>query len=88
MFKTIGWATDGSPSARNAFPTARNLARATDARLVVLHVQELGITRAGFLVDANDHLLIALGRTVEQLCNEGIDAELATGKAPAGGRTA
>ncbi len=35
MFKAIAWATDGSPSVRNAFATAKNLARVTDARLVV-----------------------------------------------------
>jgi hypothetical protein len=48
-------------------------------------VQELGITRAGILVDTNDHVLVGLERTVEQLRAEGIDAELLTGKAPAGG---
>jgi nucleotide-binding universal stress UspA family protein len=83
MVKTIAWATDGSPSARNAFATAKNLARAIDAQLVVLHVQELVVTHAGFLVDADDHLLDGLGRTVEQLRGEGVDAELATAKAPA-----
>lgn len=83
--QTIAWATDGSPSARNALTTAKHLAHTTGARLLVLHVQELGITRAGFLIDRNDHVLVALRRIVEQLREEGTDAELATGAAPAGG---
>jgi nucleotide-binding universal stress UspA family protein len=83
--KTIAWATDGSPSARNALTTAKHLARIAGARLLVLHAQELGITRAGFLVDRNDHMLVALRRMVEQLRGEGIDAVLARGETSAGG---
>ncbi|MGD9528760.1 MAG: universal stress protein [Dehalococcoidia bacterium] len=45
--KTIAWATDGSPAARNALTTAKHLAHLAGARLLVLHVQELGITRTG-----------------------------------------
>src|SRR5690349_23490233 len=82
--KTIAWAADGSPSARNALATAKQLARATGARLVVLHVQEVGITRAGFLTDRNDHVLVALDRLVEQMRAERIDAELVTGRTPVG----
>ena len=44
--KTIAWATDGSPAARNALTTAKHLAHLAGARLLVLHVQESGITRA------------------------------------------
>lgn len=85
MFTTIAWATDCSPAARNALTAAKHLAHATGARLLVLHVQELGITRAGILVDTNDQVLVSLERTVEKLREEGIEAELLTGKAPAGG---
>jgi hypothetical protein len=42
----------------------------------VLHAQELGITRAGFLVDRNDHVVAAVHRLVEQLREKGIDAVL------------
>ena len=83
--KTIAWATDGSPSAHNALTTAKHLAHLTGARLLVVHVQELWISRAGFLVDRNDRLVAALHQLVEQLRGEGIDAMLATGEAPAGG---
>jgi len=76
MIKTIAWATDGSPAARQAFTVAKDLALAHDSRLVILHVQETGITRAGFLADVNDHIPVALERVVTQLSNEGIDAEL------------
>jgi nucleotide-binding universal stress UspA family protein len=84
MIKSVAWATDGSPSARRALSVAKDLARAHDARLVVLHVQEMGITRAGFLADVNDQVLVALERLVEQPREEGFDAELSTGKAPDG----
>lgn len=47
--KSIAWATDGSPSARQAFTVAKELARAHESRLLILHVQETGITRAGLL---------------------------------------
>jgi nucleotide-binding universal stress UspA family protein len=85
VFTTIAWAADGSPSSRNALTAAKQLVQATGARMLVLHVQELGITRAGLLVDTNDHVLVSLRDTVVQLRKEGIEAELTTGKAPAGG---
>jgi nucleotide-binding universal stress UspA family protein len=80
MIKTITWATDGFPSARQAFTVAKDLALAHDARLLILHVQETGITRAGFLADANDHIPVALERVVTQRSNEAIDAELVVGE--------
>ena len=52
MIKVIAWATDGSPSARRALSVAKDLARAHDARLLVLHVQGTGLTRKGFFNDA------------------------------------
>lgn len=85
MFTTIAWAADGSPSSRNALTAAKHLVRAAGAKLLVLHVQELAITRVGLLVDSDDDVLLALEHTVKRLRVEGIDAELATGKAPAGG---
>jgi nucleotide-binding universal stress UspA family protein len=81
MIKSIAWAADGSPTARHAFIVAKDLARAHAARLLVLHVQEAGITRAGLLADENDHIPVALDRVVTQLRDEGIDAELVIGKA-------
>lgn len=84
MFTTIAWAADGSYPANNALIATKHLARATGARMLVLHVQELGITRHGLLVDSNDHLLVGLGHIVEQLREEGIAAELVTGRTAAG----
>jgi len=84
MIKSIAWATDGSPSARQAFTVAKELARAHESRLLILHVQETGITCAGLLADRNDHIPGSLERVVEQLRAEGIDAELAVGEAPDG----
>lgn len=59
--------------------------RATGARLAVLHVQEVGITRLGSLGLGSTDAPAALRRSVEQLRDEGVDVELVTGKAPAGG---
>jgi nucleotide-binding universal stress UspA family protein len=84
MLKSIAWATDGSPSARQAFTVAKELARVHESRLLILHVQETGITRARLLADANDHIPVSLERVVEQLRAEGIDAELAVGEASDG----
>jgi nucleotide-binding universal stress UspA family protein len=81
MIKRIAWATDGSPTALHAFTVAKDLARAHAARLLVLHVQETGITRAGLLADENDHIPLALERVVTELRDEGIDTELVVGKA-------
>jgi hypothetical protein len=81
MIKAIAWATDGSLSARQAFTVAKELARAHESRLLILHIQETGITRAGLLADVNDHIPVNLERVAEQLRTEGIDAELAVGEA-------
>ena len=45
MIKSIAWATDGSPSARRAFTVAKELARAHESRLLILHVQETRIVQ-------------------------------------------
>jgi nucleotide-binding universal stress UspA family protein len=84
MIKVIAWATDGSPSARRALSVAKDLARAHDARLLVLHVQGTGLTRAGFFNDVNPRVVAALDRVAGQLREEGFQAELVTGKAPDG----
>ncbi len=80
MIKVIAWATDGSPSARRALSVAKDLARAHDARLLVLHVQGTGLTRKGFFNDANPRLVAALDRVAGQLREEGFQAELVVGK--------
>ena len=80
MIKVIAWATDGSPSVRRALSVAKDLARAHDARLLVLHVQGTGLTRKGFFNDANPRVVAALDRVAGQLREEGFQAELVVGK--------
>jgi nucleotide-binding universal stress UspA family protein len=85
MIKSVAWATDDSPPARHALTLAKDLARAHGAALLVLHVQEMWITRGGLLADSNDQIHVAaLKRLVTQLREEGFDAELATGRATDG----
>src|SRR5438067_7822331 len=47
MFKTILWATDGSETAALALPYALGLAERDNAKLVVAHVREIFVGRAG-----------------------------------------
>ena len=47
MFKTILWATDGSETAAKALRHALGLAEPDNAKLVVAHVREIFVGRAG-----------------------------------------
>jgi nucleotide-binding universal stress UspA family protein len=84
MFKTIAWATDGSPSALNALACAKELARETGAKLLIVHVEESLIGRTGILTDSHEAVLKALHRLADELQDEGIDAVVASGWGPAG----
>jgi nucleotide-binding universal stress UspA family protein len=85
MFKTIAWATDGSPSALQALTVAKGLAQDTGAKLVIINVQESVIGRTGILVDSNAATLAALHRRAEELQDENIDAAVLSSTASAGG---
>jgi nucleotide-binding universal stress UspA family protein len=85
VFTTIVWATDGSPSAENALPLAKGLARASGARLVVAHVEEVVIDRAGAPISADgEGLETVLRRDSAALEREGIRVEFRSTQAPAG----
>lgn len=77
MFKTIIWATDGSANAERALPTALDLARESDAKLLVVHADERLGGRAGGvpLLADEDELQVALRSKVHDLVDAGIDAE-------------
>jgi nucleotide-binding universal stress UspA family protein len=47
MFNTIAWATDGSEAADSALPAVRHLAKQGNAKVVVIHVAEVALSRAG-----------------------------------------
>jgi nucleotide-binding universal stress UspA family protein len=74
MFTTIAWATDGSASASDALPVAEGLTRATGGKLVIIHVQEVTISRSGFLAENSTAVLDSLHRTVRRFRDEGVDA--------------
>lgn len=85
MFRTIVWATDGSPSAEKALPVAKGLAQATDAELVLAHVEEVVIGRAGAPIGPEGEALgPVLHQHIEQLQRDGIKAEFRSRQAPAG----
>ena len=74
MFTTIAWATDGSASASDALPIAEGLTRATGGKLVIIHVQEITISRSGFLAEDNRAVLASLHRTARRLQDDGVPA--------------
>jgi nucleotide-binding universal stress UspA family protein len=76
MFKTIVWATDGSPTAALALPYALGLAAPDEAKLVVVHAREIIVGRGGgFPVLADESELRAkIHQQVEDLQHDGVDA--------------
>jgi nucleotide-binding universal stress UspA family protein len=84
VFKTIVWATDCSPSARNALSVAKGLARDLDAKLVIIYVQELPLAGLSMFIDSDEAALAALHRTVEQIRDEGIEVSLMSARATIG----
>ena len=76
MFKTIIWATDGSETADRALPYARGLAEGKDKALVVVHVKELLVGRAGgYPVHPDEDELVAkIEAQVEEIRKSGVAA--------------
>jgi nucleotide-binding universal stress UspA family protein len=86
MFDVIVYATDGSSAASSALPLARGLAKTSGAKLIVAHVDELVHARGGLHTHPDEEqLLDAIRRTVAELREEGIDAELQIATASTGG---
>ncbi len=77
IFKVIIWATDGSSGAEQALPFVKGLAQAHGARLIVVHVNEMAVSRAaGPVIFNEDEVQAALRKLVEDLKQEGLDATL------------
>ena len=77
MFDTVVWATDGSEAADRALPFARRMV-APSGKLVVVHVRELLVGRAGgqpVYADADDIEARIRGQ-VEELRHEGLEVTL------------
>jgi nucleotide-binding universal stress UspA family protein len=72
VFTAIAWATDGSASASGALPVAEALARTTGARLAILYVREVTISRSGFLTEDDEAVLAALHHTARRLRSTGL----------------
>jgi nucleotide-binding universal stress UspA family protein len=76
MFKTVLWATDGSPTAALALPYALDLAEHDKAKLVVAHVREIFVGRGGgspVLADESE-LREHIAEQVEGIRADGLDA--------------
>jgi nucleotide-binding universal stress UspA family protein len=81
VFTTIAWATDGSASASDALGIAEGLTRAVGGKLVIIHVQEVTISRAGFLAEDNSAVLASLHRTARRLQDDGVPATVLSSRA-------
>jgi nucleotide-binding universal stress UspA family protein len=76
MFKTVIWATDGSEAADLALPYVKSLATETGAAIVVVHVEETFVGRAGgypLRADAGD-IVAKIESQVEELSGAGVNA--------------
>lgn len=78
MFKTIIWATDGSDSADRALPTALDLIAESNAKLLVVHADEVLGGRAGGvpLIADEEDVQTELASKVKELVESGVDATL------------
>jgi nucleotide-binding universal stress UspA family protein len=87
MPKVIIWATDGSRAADQALSYAKDLARAGDARIVVVHVDEFGIGRTGaYSIYVNEpEIQAAIRKQVWDLKGEGRHASLKVSRVWVGG---
>lgn len=76
MFKTIIWASDGSESADRALPTALDLVAEGNAKLVVVHADELLDGRGGRMPSLADEPEVQskLASKVNELIESGVDA--------------
>jgi nucleotide-binding universal stress UspA family protein len=85
MFKTIVWATDGSPASERALPYARTLA--AEGALVVVHCKEiLGGRAAGYPVLADeDEVQAKVLAQVDDLRSEGVDVSIRIASSMSGG---
>ena len=78
MVKNIIWATDGSPTAESEYPVVVDIVESSGGKLIVAHAGEMvGAAEAGIFVDSTEVLQAKLERTVEELKDAGLDAELA-----------
>ena len=88
MPKVIIWATDGSRAADEALSYAKDLTRAGDDRIVVVHVDEFGI-RTGASIYVNEpEIQAAIRKQVWDLKGEGHYASLKVSRVWVGGAAA
>ncbi len=88
MFKTILWASDGSACAERALPVAKSIAKSSGARMLVVHVEEMAVGLAGAIAVGYAHngaAKAALQRTVEDLKDEGVEAQFVSAEVTVGG---
>jgi nucleotide-binding universal stress UspA family protein len=84
MFKTIAWATDGSPSARDALTVATKLAHDNAATIVIIHVNEIPVGRAVIAPTGNGAVPAAFRRVAQELRAQGIEATVMTSSVASG----
>lgn len=77
MFKTIELALDGSESSRAAIPLAAELAQRDGAKVVVVHVVEYLVGKAGGPAHLDeDELQATIRKQAEELSAKGVETEV------------
>jgi nucleotide-binding universal stress UspA family protein len=74
MFKTIVLALDGSDGAQKAIPIATALARESDGRIVIAHVeQHVAGKGGGKLIATEDEIQAEIRKQAEELASDGVE---------------
>ena len=77
MFKTIVLALDGSEGSARAIPLAVELARRSDAKILIAHVEEDVVGKGGGPVRAaEDEIQAEIRRRAQELTAQGIDTSV------------
>jgi nucleotide-binding universal stress UspA family protein len=84
VFKTVAWATDGSPSAHDGLALATGLAQAYGAKLAIIVVREVILGRTAVFVDPDDEAVASMHRTAEELRGAGIETTVLVSRVRAG----
>jgi nucleotide-binding universal stress UspA family protein len=87
MFKIVVWATDGSEAADLALPYVQELAKEGGASIVVVHVEETFVGRAGgYPLRADEEDIAAkINRQAEELSGAGVNVRKVMLAGAAGG---
>jgi len=74
VFETILLAVDGSEPSNRATETATDLAKRLGSEVIVVHIKEREVGRAGFPIEINEEATELVDETVRRLKDVGVSA--------------